>query len=158
MTRCPGCEKGEERRLQLGHLDLSAYCPAPHLVGGLRRGAGPQLLAVSTGQPRPGQSQPQVLREGGSQATAGRWEDTLFPQAGDGLSIVVLKLHRQNVSSLGWPISNFLYIYTNGMCFRVEFFLFTTMFVQALCFLHCVINKPITSIDNLFIHAILRDI
>ena len=42
--------------------------------------------------------------------------------------------------------------------FCVEFFLLTTMFVQALCFLHCVINKPITSIDNLFIDAILRDI
>ena len=107
MTRCPGCEKGEERQLQLGHLDPSAHCPSPHLVGGLRRGAGPQLSAVSTGQPWPGQSQPQLLREGGSRAAAGRWEDTLFPQAGDRLSIGVLKLHRQNVSSLGWPIFKF---------------------------------------------------
>ena len=122
MTRRAGCEKREERRLQPGALGslciLSLSTPGGRPEQGLW--AYHQLLAVSTGQPQPGQSQPQVLREGESRAAAGRWEDTLFPQAGDRLSIVVLKLHRSSLGcqakclQLGWPIFNFVYTYTNG--------------------------------------------
>ena len=94
-----GSPKGREKRLQpealrsLCILSLSTPGGRPE-----ERLWAHQLLAVSTGQPQPGQLQPQVLREGEGEATAARWEDTLFPQAGDRLSIVVLKLHR---SSLG---------------------------------------------------------
>ena len=94
-----GSPKGREKRLQPEALRslcmLSLSTPGGRPEEGLW---AHQLLAVSTGQPQPGHSQPQVLREGQSEAAAGRWENTLFPQAGDGLSIVVLKLHR---SSLG---------------------------------------------------------
>ena len=124
-----------------------------------------ELLAVSTGQPQPGQSQPQVLREGESRAAAGRWEDTLFPQAGDRLFIVVLKLHRSSLGCpakclpLSWPIFKIcIHLYKWLVFFWVEFLLLTTMFVHLLCFLHLVINNPIISLDNnLFIYAILRD-
>ena len=110
-----GSPKGREKRLQPEALRslcmLSLSTPGGRPEEGLW---AHQLLAVSRGQSPPGHSQPQVLREGESQATAGRQEDMLFPQAGGGLSIAVLKLHR---SSLGcqakclspvWPIFKFV--------------------------------------------------
>ena len=36
-----GVRKGKREDCNQGHLDLSAYCPSPHQVGGLRRGSGP---------------------------------------------------------------------------------------------------------------------
>ena len=166
VTRCAGCEKREERRLQPGALRslciLSLSTPGGRPEEGLW---AHEVLAVSTGQPQPGQSQPQVLREGESEAAAGRWEDMLFPQAGDRLSTVVLKLHRSSLGcqakslQLGWPIFKIcIHLYKWLVFFWVEFLLLTTMFVHLLCFLHLVINNPIISLDNnLFIYAILRD-
>ena len=115
QLRHQGSPKGREKRLQPEALRslcmLSLSTPDGRPEEGLW---AHQLLAVSTGQPPPGHSQPQVLTEGESEAAAGRWEDRLFPQAGGGLSIAVLKLHR---SSLGcqakclsqvWPIFKFV--------------------------------------------------
>ena len=36
-----GVRKGTREDCNQGHLDLSAYCPSPHQVGGLSRGSGP---------------------------------------------------------------------------------------------------------------------